>query len=80
MILFSTEFYTLTTDLKFNGFDKSLTDGLDPVECCGWGDENIWKSHLEVGAVNEITITWNSCGHFLGPVWVAIDMTYLIVS
>jgi len=64
---------TLTTDFDLNVLHQDVTQPVQPTESSAGGHSHAGKSHTQVHAVNQITITRDGAGYFLAEVGRAIE-------
>jgi hypothetical protein len=70
----------LATDLELNALDKGMANPVEPPEADtptrgsrGLGNNNIRELHLEVGAMNEITIPGNGACNLLSKIGSTVE-------
>ena len=64
---------TLTTDLDLYGGDQGVAEPVHPAESGVVGHGHIGQDHLEVSAVDQITVTGDRAGHFFAPICLAVN-------
>ena len=62
----------LTTDLDLDIPEEDVTEPVEPPETSVSWDNNIWEAHLEVGAVNKITIPADGGSDLAAPISSAV--------